>query len=79
MDMACSTNRHLTPWLKISRNVRTSNPLLCLHAILQGDHYRFTQYISPNIVRIDEEKDEMGYTEREEDEKIVWKLRQTNR
>jgi hypothetical protein len=41
---------------------------------ITGRPLPFTLYFSPNIISSDEVKDDMGYTEREENEKMLWKF-----
>jgi len=67
--MAWSTNPHLTPRLKI-RTIRQIPFYACM------PYYRatftfFTLYFPPNIIRSDQVKDDMCYTEREEEEKML--------
>jgi len=61
----------------INKKYYMSNPLLCLHAILQGDLYIFTLYFSSDIIRSDQVKDDMCYTEREVDQKMLYNLCKT--
>lgn len=71
MDMAWNTKPYLMPRLKMSATMRQIpfyTPIPYYRAT-----FTFTLYFSRNIIRSDQMKDDMGYAEREEDAKMLWK------